>query len=281
MRIRGAWFVAVGLTVAVATAGLLVVTRAGADTDRCAEFRAAARERAGLVTGSGRDVLVIGDSYSVGFGVAASQSWPTRLPGQVHVDGFSGSGFSRDASGCGDFSYGARASRSLPDQPDLVVVEGGLNDFDQPRRAIRAGFAALMTELAGRQVLVVGPVPAPDRARAVPAVDAQLARLSEKYGVGYLSMLDADLSYLDDGLHLTAAGHREFGDRVAAAVWRGAASAPAANVRPGERRPGRATARRRCEARLGVLRASATPPACVLGVAQRANVGGRGTRLTG
>ena len=46
----------------------------------------------------------------------------------------------------------------------------------------------------------------------------------ERYGVGYLSMLDADLPYLDDGLHLTAAGHRQFGDRVAAALSAGAAT---------------------------------------------------------
>ena len=104
-----------------------------------------------------------------------------------------------------------------------MVVEGGLNDFNQPRRAIRDGFGRLMAELAGRQVLVVGPVPAPDRAAAVPAVDALLARLSQRYGVGYLSMLDADLPYLDDGLHLTSDGHREFGDRVAEAVSAGAA----------------------------------------------------------
>ncbi len=223
MRIRGPRFVAAGLTVAVVTAGLLVMTRAGADPDRCAGDRAMARERAELVTGTGGDVLVIGDSYSVGLGVAASQSWPTRLPGQVHVDGFSGSGFSRDASPCGDQSYGARAPRSLPEIPGLVVVEGGLNDIDQPRRAIEEGFATLLTALAGRQVLVVGPVRAPDRASAVPEVDALLARLARRYGVGYLSMLDTDLAYLDDGLHLTADGHTEFGDRVAAALADGAA----------------------------------------------------------
>jgi acyl-CoA thioesterase-1 len=229
VRIRGAWFVAVGLTVAVVTAGLLLMTRAGADTDRCTEFRAAARERAELVTGSGRDVLVIGDSYSVGLGVQPWQSWPTRLAGRVRVEGFSGSGFSREASPCGDQSYGARAAAGLGSDPDVVVVEGGLNDVDQPRRAIRDGFATLMTELGAprrRQVLVVGPAPAPERAGAVPAVDALLARLSERYGVGYLSMLDADLPYLDDGLHLTADGHREFGDRVAAALSGGAASDP-------------------------------------------------------
>ena len=214
---------AVGVVVAIATAGLFVVTHAGADTDRCADFRAAVRERAELVTGTGRDLLVIGDSYSVGLGVQPWLSWPTRLPGRVEVEGFSGSGFSRGASPCGDVSYAARATRSLPYGPGLVVVEGGLNDFDEPRSAIRDGFATLMDRLSGRQVLVVGPAPAPARAAAVPGVDALLARLSRQHGVGYLSMADAELSYLDDGLHLTPAGHREFGDRVAAAVSGGAA----------------------------------------------------------
>jgi len=227
VRIRGAWFVAVGLTAAVTTAGLLVDTRAGADTDRCAGFRAAARERAELVTGTGDQVLVIGDSYSVGLGVRAWESWPTRLPGRVVVDGFSGSGFSREASSCGDVSYGARVARAAPDWPrlvpGLVVVEGGLNDVDQPRRAVVAGFERLMAEVGGARVLVVGPAPAPDRAGAVPAVDALLARLAGEHGVGYLSMLDADLAYLDDGLHLTPAGHREFGDLVAAALSEGGA----------------------------------------------------------
>lgn len=213
---------AVGLTVAVVTAGLLVMARAGADTDRCTDLRTAARERAELATGTGGDVLVIGDSYSVGLGVRASESWPTRLPGRVHVDGFSGSGFTRDASRCGDLSYGARATRGLPGEPGLVVVQGGLNDVDQTEAELVAGFERLLTALhdqgGDRRVLVVGPPSAPDRAHVVPEVDAALARLTEQYGVGYLSMLDADLPYLDDGLHLTTDGHRQFGDLVAAAL---------------------------------------------------------------
>jgi len=227
VRIRGAWFVAAGLVVAVVTAGLLVMARAGADTDRCTDRRTAARERAQLVTGSGDAVLVIGDSYSVGLGVGADRSWPTRLPGRVQVDGFSGSGFTRDASPCGDLSYGARAARGLPGEPGLVVVQGGLNDVDQSEAELVAGFERLLTAFRDqggeRRVLVVGPVSAPDRAHVVPEVDAVLARLSEDYGVAYLSMLDADLPYLDDGLHLTPEGHQEFGDLVAAALSAGAA----------------------------------------------------------
>lgn len=224
MRIRGSWLVAVGLTAVLVTAGLLLVSRAGADTDRCREARAAAKQRADLVTGTGEPVLVIGDSYSVGLGVAPRQSWPTRLPGRVHVDGFSGSGFSRHASPCGDRSYGARAATSPFPTPGLVVVEGGLNDVDQPRRAIAAGFAALIPALVGREVLVVGPASAPARADAVVAVDALLARLARRHGVGYLSMLQTDLRYLEDGLHLTEDGHAAFGDRVAEALADGAAS---------------------------------------------------------
>jgi acyl-CoA thioesterase I len=218
VRIRGAWLVTVGLVIAIAATILLVTSRAGAGTDRCTSFREAARERAALVTGTGDDVLVIGDSYSVGLGVGAAQSWPTRLAGRVHVDGFSGSGFSRGASPCGAVSYADRAHRGLAHDLPLVVVEGGLNDVNQPVAAVAAGFERLMTALAGRRVLVVGPAPAPNRADAVPAVDAVLARLAADHGVGYLSMADADLPYLDDGLHLTPEGHRAFGDRVAAAL---------------------------------------------------------------
>lgn len=213
---------AVGLILAVATAGLLVMTRAGADTDRCNDRRAAARERADLVTGSGDRVLVIGDSYSVGLGVGAPQSWPTRLPGRVQVDGFSGSGFTPEASPCGDLSYGARAARGVPGEPGVVVLQGGLNDVDQPEAELVAGFERVLSALHDQPghpgVLVVGPPSAPDRAHVVPEVDAVLARLAEEHGVPYLSMLDEDLPYLDDGLHLTPEGHREFGDRVAAAL---------------------------------------------------------------
>ena len=206
------------LVALVVVAGLFVTSRAGADPDRCAGFRQAAAARADLVTGHGRDVLVVGDSYSVGLGVDARDSWPTRLPGRVKVEGFSGSGFSSHASECGAVSYADRAPRALSHRDGLVVVEGGLNDFDQGRRAIAAGFRHLMAELGHRRVLVVGPAPAPERADAVPAVDRVIARLSRRAGVGYLSMLGTDLPYLDDGLHLTTAGHEEFGDRVAAAL---------------------------------------------------------------
>ena len=62
---------------------------------------------------------------------------------------------------------------------------------------------------------MVGPPAAPSRAGSVPRVDALLADLADRYGASYVSTLGWRLDYLDDGLHLTETGHREFGDLVA------------------------------------------------------------------
>lgn len=208
------------LALVLATAvSTTVLARAGAGPDRCGTTSARAEKRAALVTGSGAEVLVIGDSYSVGAGVRGRESWPVRLPGRVSVEGFSGSGFTVGASGCGDVSFATRAARSLRPTTDLVVVEGGLNDFDQPLADLEAGFDRLMEALGSTPTLVVGPPPAPDRPLAsVVAVDAALARLAAAHRTAYLSMLGVELTYLDDDLHPDPPGHRVFGDLVAEQV---------------------------------------------------------------
>ncbi|WP_435771784.1 SGNH/GDSL hydrolase family protein [Nocardioides sp. SYSU DS0651] len=213
---------------------------AGAGTDHCARVARAAAERAALVTGDGLDVLVIGDSYSVGAGVPPRRSWPVRLDGRVRVDGFSGSGFSRGASACGDVSFATRAPVSVRPGTDLVVVEGGLNDTDQPPADLEAGFAELLRGLqragvSADRVVVVGPPAAPARRPArVAAVDRALARLAGAAGVAYLSMRGVELTYLDDRLHPDAAGHEVFGDVVAEHVGRHLADVSASRA-PGRR----------------------------------------------
>lgn len=216
---------ALGLAVAWGFTGRLDQAR-GSDVPRCERFAAASTQRAATPTGHGPDVLVVGDSWSVGLGLRRPlDAWPSRLPGRVHVSGFSGSGFSALASSCGrDRAFDRRAGRALAVDPQLVVVEGGLNDFDQPDRAVRAGFGRLMAVLhpstAPWRVVVVGPATAPSRAAQVPRVDRLLRRLCERYDVGYVSTRDLALPYLPDELHPTAAGHRRFGDAVATRIAR-------------------------------------------------------------
>lgn len=193
-----------------------VADRAGAGATRCQQHRLDAGERAALVTGEGARTLVIGDSWSVGLGQEdLVLSWARQLPGEVHVSGFSGSGFSARASGCGRVSFHDRAPGALSTRPALVVIEGGLNDHNQPASAIAQGFRGLMADLADHRVVVVGPADAPARSRALPRVEGLLEDLSAEYGVPYVATSDVDLSYLPDRLHLTDAGHREFGSLVA------------------------------------------------------------------
>jgi acyl-CoA thioesterase-1 len=208
------------LLVAALVLGITAVaaTRAsGSGLPRCERFAADSVARARHVTGAGERVVVIGDSWSAGLGLAKpAGSWPSRLDGRVHVAGFSGSGFSALASPCGRVSFADRAG-AVVTGADLVVVEGGLNDWDHSDSEIRAGYARLMRVLRAAdvpRVVVVGPASAPSRAARVPHVDALLADLSGQYGVGYVSTADLDLDYLGDRLHLTASGHRTFGDYV-------------------------------------------------------------------
>lgn len=213
------------VTLLAALMAFYVADTADAGPARCQQHRADARERAAIVTGTGAPVLVIGDSWSVGLGQDdLARSWASRLPGEVHVAGFSGSGFSARASSCGRVSFHDRAPTALATRPQLVVVEGGLNDYDQPAASIDRGFRDLMADLAGHDVVVVGPADAPSRSQAVPRVDALLERLSATYGVPYVRTSDLHLDYLEDRLHLTEGGHREFGDAVADRI---AAATPA------------------------------------------------------
>jgi acyl-CoA thioesterase-1 len=193
----------------------------GAELEHCARLEAQSELREHQVTGHGERVVVIGDSYSVGFGLRRPESsWPSRLPGRVRVFGFSGSGFSEHASPCPGVAYADRAPGAVRAGADLVVVQGGLNDYDQPASAVRAGFRILMGELHGYRVLVVGPPDAPARLDAARKVDALLRAESARAHVDYVPTTGHAFSYLGDHLHLTPAGHRAFGTLVAASVAR-------------------------------------------------------------
>lgn len=209
------------LVLVVLLAAVMTVWAAGravSEDAPCEEFAAESAAREQVVTGTGRRVVVIGDSWSVGLGLRdPSGSWPSGLEGRVQVFGFSGSGFSATASPCPEVSFAERARRAIRGA-DLVVVQGGLNDHDQPDAAVRAGVRRLLRVVGDREVVLVGPAAAPTRAEGAGRIDALLADVAADAGVAYVPTYDLDLDYLDDGLHLTRRGHRELGEAVAAAL---------------------------------------------------------------
>lgn len=221
-RPSGAIVVAVAVTlIAIALGGAR--NRAGTETlaARCDGLAAVSAERGSAPSGAEADLLVIGDSWSVGLGLPdPAAAWPSRLPGRVHVAGFSGSGYGRTSSPCDGASFAARAVGALgtvsADAP--VVVEGGLNDWDATDAAITLGFEHLMRVLRGHPVIVLGPPLAPARAAFMGRVQALLERLSTGAGVRFVPTSQLDLVYQPDGLHPTPAGQQEFGDAVAAAL---------------------------------------------------------------
>lgn len=233
VRLRAAGAAVLLLLLAAATAcssstGAVVVGRAQVTPSICATYRARAADRLATVTGSGQRVVVIGDSWSVGRGLVGPElPWPAELHGQVHVDGFPGSGFAeRDMAKCGRVSFADRAPNALRDGASLVVVEGGLNDVHRSVASVTAGFDRLMAELAGDPTVVIGPPKAPKRGDSVVPVDALLRRLCAQVGVPYISTLDVKLDYLRDGLHPTAEGHVVFGTLVAKRISRVVPAAP-------------------------------------------------------
>jgi acyl-CoA thioesterase-1 len=220
--------------VALLLTGLLVGSRvsvasgapgapASESRDRCARFAAASHAREARFTGSrGQRVLVIGDSWSVGLGLADPlRSWPARLRDErVRVDGFSGSGYAATASPCAGAAFTQRARLAARRHYDLVIVEGGLNDFDRPSAEVRSGVRGVLAAFRGTPVVLVGPASAPARRRGVPRIDALLAAEASRAGARYVSTKDLVLPYLPDRLHLTPEGHRQFGEFVATAVAR-------------------------------------------------------------
>lgn len=188
----------------------------------CGERLARSRERAAMVSRSDESALriaVLGDSYAVGTGLSdPADSWPTYLPGEVYVDGFGGSGFSASAGSCRGVAYGDRLGAVLGSAPGLVVIQGGLNDWRSPTTEIEEALARLLEQAADTPILIVGPASAPRRLEEVARVDAALATVAGAYDVGYVSAAAWRLDYLADRLHLTEAGHRVFGEAVAAAI---------------------------------------------------------------
>lgn len=183
-------------------------------------------------------VLVFGDSWT--FGSAASA--PTRgfayviaerLGWDRVIDGVRGSGYLKPGIDGG--TYGERIALLDPElDPDLVIVEGSINDRRLPAAGYRDAVTAAWDELAAlypeAAIVILGPAPQVlPVERATARIDRDLAALAAGRDWWYISPITEDwiteANYLDvidtsdvGRNHPSTEGHAYLADRLADAL---------------------------------------------------------------
>lgn len=182
-------------------------------------------------------VLVFGDSWTYG----SAASTPTLgyayvlaelLEGETIVDGVRGSGYLKP--GLDGAGFGARIAALDPAiDPDLVIIQGSINDRDQGaegyREAATAAWDALAATYPDAAIVVLGPAP-----HILPVetgttrIDDDLAALAGARGWWYISPVQdewitpfnyRDVIDIDPGnRHPSTDGHRYLAEKVAAAL---------------------------------------------------------------
>ena len=208
-------------TLAVALVGVSTAVYLGRHktAEKCESVTNMSQTFAAQTFGSGsKRIAVVGDSYSVGTGATnqLQTAWPVALsaslPATVTVNGIGGTGFTNGGY-CGDDQFASRIADAVKSKPDLLIIQGGLNDVGSGN-VTRAARDTI--RLAGSTpVVVVGPPTAPakdsDEERAV---DSQLQNAAKALGVTYVSTLKWPLEWGTDSLHPTTQGHRTFADAL-------------------------------------------------------------------
>jgi len=172
-------------------------------------------------------IVVVGDSLSSGYGIAAEQSWVAMLEDRLQSEGY---GYRVvNASIAGDTSAGglARLPRLLAaHKPNLVVIELGGNDGlrGQPVATLRNNLAKMieLSKQSGADVVLAGIQIPPNYGQtygqALSAVYPEVAARFDAALIGFILedvALDPELMQ-PDGIHPNAAGQKI----VFANIWR-------------------------------------------------------------
>ncbi|HVY64965.1 MAG TPA: arylesterase [Gammaproteobacteria bacterium] len=177
--------------------------------------------------GAGRTIVVVGDSLSSGYGIAAEQSWVALLKERLGKEGY---GYDVvNASIAGDTSAGglSRLPRLLAaHSPSLIVIELGGNDGlrGQPIDALRDNLAKMIeqSQRAGARVALAAVQIPPNYGPAyTSAMAAVYPDLAQRFGATLVDLALADVALKpelmqSDGIHPNAAGQKI----VFASIWR-------------------------------------------------------------
>jgi acyl-CoA thioesterase-1 len=171
------------------------------------------------------EILAFGDSITAGFGLPASQAFPSRLQERLKEQGIEARGVNAGVSGDTTAGGLARLDWALAEKPQFVLLELGANDALRgvDPAAVRANLDAMIgkIEAGGAKVLLLGMLAPPnwgeDYKRDFDRIYPDLAR--ERHVALYPFLLEGVAMNpklnQGDGLHPNEQGVAVMVDRIA------------------------------------------------------------------
>src|SRR4051794_23552624 len=139
---------------------------------------------------------------------------------RTYAEGVSGTGLTTGGP-CGrGADFGSRLPKALAHHPQILVVEGGLNDTHSPRGSLTAALTRVLDRSSKvPRLIVIGPPAAPRyELPEVRRIDGELHAACSAPQCTYVSTLGWKLPFMADQVHLTPAGHAMFAEHVSAAL---------------------------------------------------------------
>jgi lysophospholipase L1-like esterase len=220
------WAVIVSGLCGALLAGLVAVLSVGGSSP----VRAAAAERPVAEVGDAVSVPVvtfIGDSWTEGVGATALRGYAVLAAEQLDwsssVLGVGGSGYVQPGRGS---TFDQRVERAVATHPDVIVVQGSLNERRTPLDELEPATLRTLAHLRSAvdedtAVLVVGSSYTPGTDRAViDGINDTVAAAAERAGFEFVDPADenwtdpADADVWADPNHPNDAGHQQIADRL-------------------------------------------------------------------
>lgn len=173
-------------------------------------------------------IVVLGDSLTAGYGLAAEDGFPARLEAALKADGVDAQvinkGLSGDTTAGGLWRLDGALAAGPDGPPDALILELGANDGLRgldPKKA-EANLDAILTKAKaqGLKILLTGMKAPPNYGREYTAeFDAIFPRLAARHNVPlypfFLDGIAADRAFnLPDGLHPNPAGVAVLVERI-------------------------------------------------------------------
>jgi lysophospholipase L1-like esterase len=184
------------------------------------------------------DVLILGDSYTQGYGssdqsklgwaplVATHEGWKATIDG-IGNTGYTAGG---QADGSGENTFGKRLAAHAAMHPDLVIIQGGQNDWRPSSTDLATAatetFAAVQKQWPDAKIVALGPSapqPAGDKYAGQSKAIGAAARgenvpFISPVGARWMTAENSSKYAYTDGQHLNDAGHEYLASHVEQAL---------------------------------------------------------------